>query len=91
MREYGLSLLVAAALTYLVMPVVRAAALRAGAVAGVRDRDVHDHAIPRWGGLGMFFGLLAGMLLASKLPMMRSVFEGSATEGVALLTGAVMR
>ena len=89
-REYGLSLLVAAALTFLVMPVVRSLALRAGAVAGVRDRDVHDHAIPRWGGLGMFLGLCAGMLLASKLPMMRSVFEGSSTEGVALLSGAVI-
>ena len=89
-REYGLSLLVAAALTFLVMPVVRSLALRAGAVAGVRDRDVHDHAIPRWGGLGMFLGLCAGMLLASKLPMMRSVFEGASTEGVALLSGAAI-
>ncbi len=68
MREYTLSLLVAAALTYLVMPLVREAALRSRAVAGVRDRDVHDHAIPRWGGLGMFAGLVAGMVLASKLP-----------------------
>ncbi len=90
MREYGLSLLVAAAMAYLVMPVVRHLALRAGAVAGVRDRDVHDHAIPRWGGLGMFLGLLAGMILASKLPMMRSVFEGSAQESKALLSGAVI-
>lgn len=90
MREYGLSLLVAAALTYLVMPVVRRLAQRAGAVAGVRDRDIHDHAIPRWGGLGMFLGLLAGMVLASKLPMMRSVFEGTADESVALLSGAAI-
>lgn len=90
MREYGLSLLVAAALTYLVMPVVRDLALRAGAVAGVRDRDVHDHAIPRWGGLGMGLGLLAGMVLASKLPMMRSVFEGTGQEARALLSGAVI-
>jgi UDP-GlcNAc:undecaprenyl-phosphate GlcNAc-1-phosphate transferase len=89
-REYGLSLLVAAAMAYLAMPVVRDLALRAGAVAGVRDRDVHDHAIPRWGGLGMFLGLVAGMVLASKLPMMRSVFEGSAQEGRALLSGAAI-
>jgi UDP-GlcNAc:undecaprenyl-phosphate GlcNAc-1-phosphate transferase len=92
-REYGLSLLVAAALTFLVLPVVRVVALHAGAVAGVRDRDVHDHAIPRWGGLGMFLGLLAGMVLASKLPMMRSVFEGSASssqEAMALLSGATV-
>ncbi len=90
MREYTLSLLVAAALTYLVMPLVREAALRSRAVAGVRDRDVHDHAIPRWGGLGMFAGLVAGMVLASKLPMMRSVFEGGAQQGVALLSGATI-
>ena len=90
MREYGLSLLVAAALTFLVMPVVRSLALRAGAVAGVRDRDIHDHAIPRWGGLGMFLGLVAGMLLASKLPMMRTVFDSATKESVALLSGALI-
>jgi UDP-GlcNAc:undecaprenyl-phosphate GlcNAc-1-phosphate transferase len=89
-REYALSLLVAAALTSLVMPVVRVLAIRAGAVAGVRDRDIHDHMIPRWGGLGMFLGLLAGMLMASKLPMMRSVFEGASRESVALLSGAAI-
>jgi UDP-GlcNAc:undecaprenyl-phosphate GlcNAc-1-phosphate transferase len=89
-REYVLSLLVAAALTYAVVPVVRALALRARAVAGVRDRDVHDHAIPRWGGLGMFLGLLAGMVMASKLPMMRSVFEDSSGEARALLSGALI-
>ena len=90
MREYGLSLLVAAALTFLVMPVVRSLALRAGAVAGVRDRDIHDHAIPRWGGLGMFLGLVAGMLLASKLPMMRTVFDSATKESVALLSGPLI-
>ena len=89
MREYLLSGLVAAAFTYLVMPVVRALALRVGAVARVRDRDVHDHAIPRWGGLGMFLGLLAGLVMASKLPMMRSVFEGSG-EALALVSGAAI-
>jgi UDP-GlcNAc:undecaprenyl-phosphate GlcNAc-1-phosphate transferase len=89
-REYGLSLLVAAAFTYLVLAAVRELALRVGAVAGVRDRDVHDHAIPRWGGLGMFLGLVAGMVLASKLPMMRSVFEGTSQQGLALLSGAAI-
>jgi UDP-GlcNAc:undecaprenyl-phosphate/decaprenyl-phosphate GlcNAc-1-phosphate transferase len=84
-----LSLLVAAAVAYLTMPVVRVLAIRVGAVAGVRDRDVHSTAIPRWGGLGMFLGLLAGMMMASKLPMMRSVFEGSG-EAVALLSGATI-
>lgn len=90
MREYLLSLLVAAAVCYLCLPVVRAAAIRAGAVAGVRDRDVHKVAIPRWGGLGMFAGLTAGMIMASKLPMMRSLFESATDEGTALMAGAVI-
>lgn len=89
MREYLLCLLSAAAVTYLTMPVVRHGAIRFGAIAGVRDRDVHDEPIPRLGGLGMFLGLLAGLLLASKLPMMRAVFEGSREE-LALLAGAAI-
>lgn len=89
MREYVLCLLAAAAVTYLLTPVVRILALRIGAMAEVRDRDVHDEPTPRLGGLAMVGGLLVGMLLASKLPMMRSVFDGSHT-AVALLSGVAV-
>lgn len=75
MREYLLCLFAAAAVTYLTLPVVRVLAIRFGAVALVRDRDVHDHPIPRWGGLGMFIGFACGFFLASKLPMMSAVFD----------------
>jgi UDP-GlcNAc:undecaprenyl-phosphate GlcNAc-1-phosphate transferase len=71
-REYLLCLFAAAAVTYLTMPLVRRLATRAGAMAEVRDRDVHARPTPRWGGLGMYAGMLTGLLLASKLPMMRS-------------------
>lgn len=89
MREYLLALLAAAAVAYVTTPVVRVAALRFGFVAEVRDRDVHSHATPRLGGLAMLFGLLAGVLLASKLPMMGAVFERSNT-AVALLSGVAV-
>ena len=75
MREYVLCLMVAAAVTYLATPGVRALALRAGAYTHIRKRDVHTTITPRWGGLGMYLGLLASFALAWKLPMMRSVFE----------------
>ncbi len=89
MREYLLCLLAAAAVTYLTTPLVLMWAKRFGVIAQVRDRDVHAEPTPRLGGLAMFFGLLAGLLLASKLPMMRSVFEeGSAP--VALLSGVAV-
>ena len=46
MREYSLTLLIAAALTYLLTPLVRNFALRNKAVAQVRERDIHTQTIP---------------------------------------------
>ena len=89
MREYLLCLFVAASVTYLVTPVARRFALSWGAMAEVRDRDVHDEPTPRLGGLGMAAGLLAALLVASQLPLMSSVFDGS-TEPRALLSGALV-
>lgn len=90
MREYLLCLLAAAAVTYLLTPPVRRLALRFGFMAEVRDRDVHDQPTPRLGGLAMVGGIVAGLLLASKLPMMRSVFEGGGNTAVALLSGVAI-
>ena len=89
MREYLLCLVAAAAVTYLMTPVVRRLAITWGVMASVRDRDVHDTPTPRLGGLAMFAGLLAGLLLASQLPRMRSVFDES-REPLALLTGCTL-
>jgi UDP-GlcNAc:undecaprenyl-phosphate/decaprenyl-phosphate GlcNAc-1-phosphate transferase len=88
-REYLLCLLAAAAVTYLTTPVARVIAVRFGFMAEVRDRDVHDRPTPRLGGLAMLMGLLAGLLLASKLPMMSAVFETGRTQW-ALLAGVAV-
>ena len=69
MREYLLCLFVAASVTYLVTPLARRFAIAWGAMAEVRDRDVHDEPTPRLGGLGMAAGLIAAMLVASQLPL----------------------
>lgn len=90
MREYLLCLAAAAAVTYLTVPLARALALRWGAMAEVRDRDVHDEPTPRLGGLAMLAGLLAGLLLASKLPQMSSVFSGDGRAPIALLGGVAI-
>ncbi|MEN9710634.1 MAG: hypothetical protein RL441_626, partial [Actinomycetota bacterium] len=62
-------------------PVVRALAIRVGAMTAIRERDVHKDPTPRWGGLAMFLGLSVALLLASKLKMMSAVFDdtGAAT------------
>ncbi|MDH2429966.1 MraY family glycosyltransferase [Sphaerisporangium sp. TRM90804] len=68
MREYVLIALVAAAITYLLVPLVRVFAIRIGAAPEIRDRDVHTVRTPRLGGLAMYAGLLAGLFVASRLP-----------------------
>jgi len=90
MREYLLCLVAAAAVTYLTAPLARVFARRWGAMAAVRDRDVHDTPTPRLGGLAMCAGLLAGLLLASKLPLMSAVFEDGAGVPLALLSGVAI-
>ncbi|RCK71035.1 undecaprenyl/decaprenyl-phosphate alpha-N-acetylglucosaminyl 1-phosphate transferase [Desertihabitans brevis] len=72
MREYLLVMLVAAGGTYLVSGLCRRLALRWGAVARVRDRDVHVVPIPYFGGVAMLVGIAAAILVASRLPFLGS-------------------
>lgn len=67
MREYLFMALIAAAVTYLLVPLVRRFAIRIGAMPEVRDRDVHTTPTPRLGGLAMYGGLVAGVLVATQL------------------------
>jgi UDP-GlcNAc:undecaprenyl-phosphate GlcNAc-1-phosphate transferase len=69
-REYLLVFLVAAAATYLLTVIAREIALRTGAVARVRDRDVHAEPIPYLGGLAMLGGLAAAYVVAHQLPFL---------------------
>ncbi|WP_101524921.1 MULTISPECIES: MraY family glycosyltransferase [Nocardioides] len=91
MREYLLVFLVAAATTYLLTVIAREIALRTGAVAAVRDRDVHAKPIPYLGGLAMLGGLVAAYLVARELPFLSTsgtwVFRDA---GVVLAAGALI-
>jgi UDP-GlcNAc:undecaprenyl-phosphate/decaprenyl-phosphate GlcNAc-1-phosphate transferase len=90
-REYALVFLIASAVTYLLTVIAREIALRSGAVAGIRDRDVHDEPIPYLGGLAMYGGMVAGYFVARELPFLsRSqefVFEDA---GEVLLAGGLI-
>ena len=70
MREYLLVAAVSAAVAYLLCVVARELASRLGAVARVRDRDVHEIPIPYFGGIAMLGGLAAGILVAAHLPFL---------------------
>ncbi len=91
MREYLLVFLVAAVASYLLCVFARELAIRSGAVARVRDRDVHATPIPYFGGVAMLGGLGAGLLVAQHLPFLSTsqpfVFHDS---GIVLLAGAMI-
>lgn len=83
-REYLLTAFVAAAVTYLLTPLVRRFAEAIGAYTPVRDRDVHTLPTPRLGGVAMFGGIAAALLVASRLPTLHRVFATSEARGVLL-------
>jgi len=89
MREYLLVLLTAAMTTYLLGGVFRRVALRVGAVARVRERDVHAVPIPYFGGLAMLGGYAAATLLAAHLPFLgrHSVVT---SDSIAILIGGAV-
>ncbi|MBB3075747.1 MraY family glycosyltransferase [Streptomyces violarus] len=89
MREYLLTLCITAAVTYLLTGPVRKFAIVAGAMPEIRARDVHREPTPRLGGIAMFFGLCAGLLVADHLTNLSQVFEAS-NEPRALLSGAAV-
>ncbi len=91
MREYLLVFLVALSVTYLLTVVAREIALRTGAVAAVRDRDVHAEPIPYLGGLAMLGGLYAAYLVARHLPFLSTSEEFVFPDaGAVLLAGALV-
>ncbi len=79
MREYILTFLTGSIVTYLLVPLVLKFAIAFKAMTPVRDRDVHAIPTPRLGGLAMFFGMVAALLMASRLPHLHKVFTESPT------------
>jgi UDP-GlcNAc:undecaprenyl-phosphate GlcNAc-1-phosphate transferase len=71
--------------------VAREIALRTGAVARVRDRDVHDEPVPYLGGLAMLGGLVAAYVVARQLPFLSEagplVFHDA---GIVIIAGALI-
>jgi len=90
-REYLLAGLTAAVITFLLVGPVRLLAIKLGAVAWPRGRDVHVTPTPRWGGLAMLGGVLAGVAMAYQLPALRLAFDTSSAEVLgAVLAGVLL-
>jgi UDP-GlcNAc:undecaprenyl-phosphate GlcNAc-1-phosphate transferase len=90
LREYLLVGLTTAVVTFLLTGLVRMLAIRTGAVAMPRERDVHRAPIPRLGGVAMYGGILGGVLLSHQLPVLRRSFEFSGDVVGVLVAGGII-
>jgi UDP-GlcNAc:undecaprenyl-phosphate/decaprenyl-phosphate GlcNAc-1-phosphate transferase len=92
MREYLLVLLVTAAVTFLLTPLVRRVAVATRAIHAPRARDTHTEPTPLLGGLAMYGGLVAGLIVTSRLTSLQDPFQaaGSKTAAGLLLAGALV-
>jgi UDP-GlcNAc:undecaprenyl-phosphate GlcNAc-1-phosphate transferase len=79
MREYLVTVLLAAIITYLLTPLVRDLAIKAGAVTAIRSRDVHLEPTPRWGGLAMWLSMALTLVIVNYLPLVHKSFGSEAT------------
>ncbi len=90
MSEYVITLLAAAAVTYILTPAVRRFAIAVGAMHAARERDVHELPTPLLGGFAIYGGLAAALLLASRLSGLSSVFTDTNMAKGLLLAGALV-
>ncbi len=87
MREYMVVFGIALGVTYLFASIARMLAEHFGAVARVRDRDVHARPTPYFGGIAMLTGLWAGYLTATHLPFLSRSEESVFADARAVLIG----
>lgn len=91
MRPFLIVFAVAAAVSYAATPLVRRAAIKAGAVDVPNDRKVHAEPTPLLGGVAMYVAMLAGLVTALALPDFRALFRASSEPvGVVLAATALV-
>ena len=74
-RDHLVVLAVVAAVTLGLTPVVRALAVRRGALVAPDERRVHERPTASVGGVAMWAGVMAGLATASQLTAFESVFD----------------
>src|SRR5579859_1463422 len=85
-----LTLLTAAAVTYLLTPLARRVSEKFGAMHNPRERDVHVVPTPLLGGLAMYGGLVVALLLAGRFGYLSQALGGPRTTSGILLAGGLL-
>jgi UDP-GlcNAc:undecaprenyl-phosphate GlcNAc-1-phosphate transferase len=83
--------LVGAVVSFLMSIVMWRVGIRYKLYPAIRDRDVHTRPTPRLGGIAMYVGLLAALLVASRIPYFDAVFfQGNQPVIIAILCAATL-
>jgi UDP-GlcNAc:undecaprenyl-phosphate/decaprenyl-phosphate GlcNAc-1-phosphate transferase len=90
MKDYLYILIIAAVVTYLLTPLVRLGAIAVNAQHEPRGRDVHVKPTPLLGGIAMYGGLAAGLLVADRLTYLQQAFPSSRTIAGLLMAGGLL-
>lgn len=90
MREYLVVFGVALGVTFLLASLARQSAQMLGAVATVRDRDVHATPTPYFGGPAMLGGLIVAYGIASCLPFLSRGDDSVFSDARAVLVGGAI-
>ncbi|MFY0406304.1 MraY family glycosyltransferase [Solicola sp. PLA-1-18] len=90
MREYLAVFGVAVAVTWVLAVAARELAIRYGATARVRERDVHAVPIPYFGGVAMLGGLLAAFLVANHLPFLSRSYATVLGDALPVMVGGTV-
>ena len=90
MREYLFILIIAAVVTYLLTPLVRRGAIAVNAQHAPRARDVHTKPTPLLGGVAMYGGLVAGLLVADRLTYLQQAFPSPRMVDGLLMAGGLL-
>jgi UDP-GlcNAc:undecaprenyl-phosphate GlcNAc-1-phosphate transferase len=90
-KEYLFVLIIAAVVTYLLTPLVRRGAIAINAQHAPRARDVHITPTPLLGGVAMYGGLAAGLLVADRFSnYLQQAFVSPRTIEGLLLAGGLL-
>jgi UDP-GlcNAc:undecaprenyl-phosphate/decaprenyl-phosphate GlcNAc-1-phosphate transferase len=88
-RPYLFVFVVTAAVTFVTTPLVRRLSLRLGWIDHPSDRKVHPAPTPTAGGLAIYLGVAAGMILARYVPFLSGLYETSSELDAAMVAASV--
>src|SRR4030042_3676062 len=90
MLPYFVVFAVSAGVTFIATPLVRQLALRVGWIDHPSDRKVHPKPTPTAGGLAIFFGVVAALLVTRALPALGDLRETTSELDAAIVAAVVI-